>query len=251
MTQSTIDLRRGLKAAYEMDERFFDSGSNEMKDRSGNQHHVEASGGVTVGSEQYLGYNSTFFSDTDGQFEGSDDVVVGSPTSTGLTFAMLQKMSDDGNDGGNPDYLYMGSDDQWEITVTNMNRYDLLIPNDGGDRFLVRADEPDRLVGEWVWTFCVYDADKNVGYVYYGPNSYWGDGLHLIPGSGDRNPYDFNDEPENPVDPDYSGTNNITIRGRVSDCEYNLAFAGVWNRPLTQSEMLYLTKTSGPRRMIV
>lgn len=221
MTQA-LNLRRGLEAWYEFDNRYFDGGANELKDSSGNGITGDVEGGITFGVSGSDGFDSASFSG-DGHIKTRDEREE-SP------FTLFTRAKFDGDDGiqfivGN----YDGNNNGYAISQ-NDTEFRFTLPDEG------LSAEVDTLSDIWFNAFCIHHGDAVELFV---PEL----DIHK---HGDRDEYD----PDKQFD-------QLTIGGRGLDesssyrMEGNIAIYAEWSRVLSQVEQQFLLKMTGPRRMML
>jgi len=234
MANKTLDLRRDLESLYYLDERYFDSGANELKDRSGKRNHVTANGGPTVGVAGPRAFDAT-------DFDGTDDYFVDGDASAGMTFdqpwtvaVIVQPVNQDPDNDRNPHVVNMASG-YHEITYRQ-----------AFDRLELRVDMQD---GSTNWGTAPLNLYKGDNEWYFTVWRHHGNGLFtsIMDGGEERghNDYDSNLT---------AGGDELFIGRSGGNSEYitaTIPFVGLWSRDLTDAEALWLTtRFSGPRRGI-
>ena len=234
MTQRTINLYDGLEALYYLDSDYFDSGSNELKDKSGHGLHAEAEGGPTVGVAGPGEFEAT-------EFDGSDDVLVRQAdvmTEDEFTAFGILRVNDVVGNGGTITTSSGGNNtvsDGWELGQVNEtnDRFNVVIrDNDapGGQRRVLTRNLSDS-IGEWFRVSLTFDSSEGIARAYYGFDAEL----------SSRGPQAVSEYTSN-------DTMRFAMRGSGNPVDCTVAVGSFWSRVLNQSELKLVHKLTGPRR---
>jgi len=215
MVTPTIDLRRGLEALYYFDERYFDNGANELKDRSGKRNHATASGGPTIGVDALRSFDAASFDGTDDEFDIGDPLSSDAETRAALVNTNIADQDDDYHffDDGTR-YLRHNRNSSWEYKAEN---------EDGTTQQIQKDYGADR----WALVVGTYDT-LEISLIVNGEVIARQDANWKLPSSNVR------------IGNGYFGKN----------FDGEIAFAAKWSRELRQAEIEYLNRLTGPRRAI-
>ena len=177
MTTPTIDLRRGLEALYYFDERYFDGGANELKDRSGNRSPMAPSGGPTIGVAGPKSYDAASLDGTDDIFTGENSDRYSIPLSGALTVSAVFRVDAFPRSVmtviGNQTSGGAGSQNGWRVYVDedDIGRADVMMAvedSDGnGATATLAASQP---VKKWLAVSVTYDLENGIVWGTYNGN---------------------------------------------------------------------------------
>lgn len=225
MVERRINFHDQLEALYYFDPQRF-TGS-ELKDRSGNERHLSASGSPVVESNGYRSFGQM-------TFDNDNDELRSSPVDfsyNGLTMACIFKMSEDVDQTDSNNFRTLlsvndGSTVPFSLVLEEGNSINFSVELDGIRRGVrggdIRPKNYFAVVG-------VHNPDRGVlqGYID-------GELIVLNPNGSDT--------------PDTSKLSNIAFgKGNDRGFRGSISFAGVWSRPLNIQEVDYITGLTGPR----